>query len=235
MRRLAARAAAHWPASVTAAFLDFNLPSVPGRLRGLAVGAGRRSWCRLLLTSAYHGRVDLPEVLAAAGRGGAADGRAGAGRAGRRARSTAGRGACAGGVRTGHARYDGAGRCLAAGTSRRGSSLHCGVCGVGAVRGPVTCRAWSATHRRLRRPGPRPWRRCAPWARGGSRRRRTSWPLGGSTTPLRRRRAPLVSWVWPRRWGPLRSSSAGPRPRRIRSRRGTPRPVTRTSGAPSAR
>ncbi len=68
MRRLAARAAAHWPASVTAAFLDFNLPSVPWVLRGLAVGAPAPPIVvPALLTSAYHGRVDVPEVLAATG------------------------------------------------------------------------------------------------------------------------------------------------------------------------
>jgi sirohydrochlorin ferrochelatase len=66
MRRLAARAAAHWPASVTAAFLDFNLPSVPWALRGLAVAAPPVV-VPALLTSAYHGRVDVPEVLAATG------------------------------------------------------------------------------------------------------------------------------------------------------------------------
>ena len=74
MRRLASAVAASWPASVTAAFLDFNLPSVPWALRGLAPGAARSSGATgapivipALLTSAYHGRVDVPEVLAATG------------------------------------------------------------------------------------------------------------------------------------------------------------------------
>jgi sirohydrochlorin ferrochelatase len=65
IRRLAARVGAAWPAPVSAAFLDFNLPRVPSVLRGLAAG-----WSvppvvvPCLLTSAYHGRVDVPQVLA---------------------------------------------------------------------------------------------------------------------------------------------------------------------------
>jgi sirohydrochlorin ferrochelatase len=65
IRRLAARVGAAWPAPVSAAFLDFNLPAVPSVLRGLAAG-----WSvppvvvPCLLTSAYHGRVDVPQVLA---------------------------------------------------------------------------------------------------------------------------------------------------------------------------
>jgi sirohydrochlorin ferrochelatase len=63
MRGLAARVARVWPAPVTAAFLDFNEPTVADVLRG--VGPSVVVPC--LLTSAYHGRVDVPQVLADAG------------------------------------------------------------------------------------------------------------------------------------------------------------------------
>ena len=63
IRRLAARVGSAWPAPVTAAFLDFDLPSVPTALR--SVGPAIAVPC--LLTSAYHGRVDVPQVLAEAG------------------------------------------------------------------------------------------------------------------------------------------------------------------------
>jgi sirohydrochlorin ferrochelatase len=53
-----------WSEPVLTAFLDFDSPSVPGALRGL-VGAGSNPIVvPALLTRAYHGRVDLPEVLA---------------------------------------------------------------------------------------------------------------------------------------------------------------------------
>jgi len=50
---------------VAVAYLDHERPTVPRALAGLAA-AGHRSTVvvPLLLTSAYHGRVDLPEVLA---------------------------------------------------------------------------------------------------------------------------------------------------------------------------
>ncbi len=95
MRRLAACVAARWPAPVTVAFLDFNLPSVPSALRALSSAASSQvAWpaaspattpatppatppiiwpdarpvvVPALLTSAYHGRIDLPEVLRATG------------------------------------------------------------------------------------------------------------------------------------------------------------------------
>jgi sirohydrochlorin ferrochelatase len=68
IRRLAARVGASWSGPVSAAFLDFNLPAVPSVLRGLAPGAsGPAIVVPCLLTSAYHGRVDVPQVLADAG------------------------------------------------------------------------------------------------------------------------------------------------------------------------
>ncbi len=195
MRRLAARAAAHWPASVTAAFLDFNLPSVPWALRGLAVGAvAPPIVVPALLTSAYHGRVDVPEVLAATGvavRQTAVLGPAEPGEAPdpllvealRRRLSELSMG------------YDGL-VLLAAGTSHADSALYCGVRGVGAVRGPVraVC-GWLrfgvfAVGGRGRGGG------ACPGRPAGGGERRTSWRLGGSTTPLPRRRRLLVFWVW---------------------------------------
>jgi len=68
IRRLAARVAAAWSGPVSAAFLDFNLPAVPSVLRGLAAEASAPSVVvPCLLTSAHHGRVDVPQVLADAG------------------------------------------------------------------------------------------------------------------------------------------------------------------------
>jgi sirohydrochlorin ferrochelatase len=68
MRRLASRVRASWAGPVSAAFLDFNLPGVPSVLRGLAPGASAPSVVvPCLLTSAHHGRVDVPQVLADAG------------------------------------------------------------------------------------------------------------------------------------------------------------------------
>jgi sirohydrochlorin ferrochelatase len=65
VRHLADRVADRWPAPVTAAFLDFNQPTVPDVLRGLRDQVP--VVVPLLLTRAYHGRVDVPTVLAAAG------------------------------------------------------------------------------------------------------------------------------------------------------------------------
>jgi sirohydrochlorin ferrochelatase len=65
MVRLARRVRAHWPAPVVAAFLDFDTPSIPDTLRVLAPGGRTPTVVPMLLTSAYHGRVDLPAVLAA--------------------------------------------------------------------------------------------------------------------------------------------------------------------------
>ncbi len=105
MRRLASAVGQRWPGPVVTAFLEFNLPSVPGVLRGLAspapaqlgraeagraglgqaeaggagLGQAEPGWGRApaceprpvlvpaLLTRAYHGRVDIPAVLRAAG------------------------------------------------------------------------------------------------------------------------------------------------------------------------
>lgn len=64
MRRLAERVQAHWPAPVVAAFLDFDTPSIPDTLRVLAPTGRTPIVVPMLLTRAYHGRVDLPAVLA---------------------------------------------------------------------------------------------------------------------------------------------------------------------------
>jgi sirohydrochlorin ferrochelatase len=68
MRRLASEVGRRWPGPVVAAFLEFNLPSVPGVLRGLAGPAPAVPvLVPALLTRAYHGRVDVPAVLRQAG------------------------------------------------------------------------------------------------------------------------------------------------------------------------
>ena len=79
MRRLASEVGRRWPGPVVAAFLEFNLPTVPGVLRGLAGPApspsaslggdpgGTPVLVPALLTRAYHGRVDVPAVLRRAG------------------------------------------------------------------------------------------------------------------------------------------------------------------------
>jgi sirohydrochlorin ferrochelatase len=75
IRLLAAGVARRWAGPVTAAFLDFDPPTVPGALRVLhhqgvpAAAAGLAPVLApvvvpALLTRAYHRRVDLPEVLA---------------------------------------------------------------------------------------------------------------------------------------------------------------------------
>jgi sirohydrochlorin ferrochelatase len=64
VRRLAAAVRHRWDGPVVPAFLDFNLPAVPPVLRGLGGGS---VVVPALLTQAYHGRVDVPEVLASAG------------------------------------------------------------------------------------------------------------------------------------------------------------------------
>jgi sirohydrochlorin ferrochelatase len=77
MRRLASAVGQRWAGPVVTAFLEFNLPGVPGVLRGLASPPFlREPWRRVempapvlvpaLLTRAYHGRVDVPGVLRAA-------------------------------------------------------------------------------------------------------------------------------------------------------------------------
>lgn len=66
MTLLADRVGALWPAPVTAAFLDFDQPSIPDTLLAQAFLSGTtRSPIVVpaLLTSAYHNRVDLPAVL----------------------------------------------------------------------------------------------------------------------------------------------------------------------------
>ncbi|GAA1831032.1 sirohydrochlorin chelatase [Luedemannella flava] len=87
MRRLASAVGQQWPGPVVTAFIEFNLPSVPGVLRGLASprpiipaprwpeteSAGRAEpepaavLVPALLTKAYHGRVDIPALLREAG------------------------------------------------------------------------------------------------------------------------------------------------------------------------
>ena len=63
MRALAARVEQVWPAPVVAAFLDFDEPSIPDALVGFRDGTVPIV-VPALLTNAYHGRVDLPGVLA---------------------------------------------------------------------------------------------------------------------------------------------------------------------------
>jgi sirohydrochlorin ferrochelatase len=63
MRALAARVGQVWPAPVVAAFLDFDEPSIPDALAGLP-DEPAPVVVPALLTNAYHGRVDLPGVLA---------------------------------------------------------------------------------------------------------------------------------------------------------------------------
>lgn len=63
MRALAARVEQAWPAPVVAAFLDFDEPSIPDALAGFPDGTVPIV-VPALLTNAYHGRVDLPGVLA---------------------------------------------------------------------------------------------------------------------------------------------------------------------------
>jgi len=70
MVRLADRVGEYWPAPVTAAFLDFDAPSIPDALRVLRSegDAGPDPVVMpALLTRAYHGRVDLPAVIRATG------------------------------------------------------------------------------------------------------------------------------------------------------------------------
>ncbi|MBX6749523.1 MAG: cobalamin biosynthesis protein CbiX [Micromonosporaceae bacterium] len=63
MRALAARVGQAWPAPVVAAFLDFDEPSIPDTLADFPDGTVPVV-VPALLTNAYHGRVDLPGVLA---------------------------------------------------------------------------------------------------------------------------------------------------------------------------
>lgn len=68
VRRLARAVRAAWPAPVAAAFLDFNLPAVAPTVRALAVESDHPPVVvPALLTNAYHGRLDLPRVLARTG------------------------------------------------------------------------------------------------------------------------------------------------------------------------
>jgi sirohydrochlorin ferrochelatase len=66
IRQLAGRVADRWAGPVTPAFLDFDQPSVADALRG---HHDAPIVMPLLLTSAYHGRVDLPEVVRSCGVG----------------------------------------------------------------------------------------------------------------------------------------------------------------------
>jgi sirohydrochlorin ferrochelatase len=62
MREVGRRVALRWPGGATTAFLDFDTPSVPGALRELPIGRPAIV-VPALLTNAYHGRIDLPNVL----------------------------------------------------------------------------------------------------------------------------------------------------------------------------
>ena len=63
MRQLAGRVARRWSGPVTAAFLDFDSPSVPGALGALAGGPRAPVVVPALLTRAYHRKVDLPSLV----------------------------------------------------------------------------------------------------------------------------------------------------------------------------
>jgi len=65
MRGLAAAVGQRWGGEVRAAFLDFNPPSVPEALDALS---GPAIVVPMLLTRAYHSRVDVPGAVAASGR-----------------------------------------------------------------------------------------------------------------------------------------------------------------------
>ena len=67
MRALGDAVGERWHAPVKTAFLDFNPPSVPGALQALT-GRAIPIVVPALLTRAYHGRVDLPEVLSSVDR-----------------------------------------------------------------------------------------------------------------------------------------------------------------------
>jgi sirohydrochlorin ferrochelatase len=67
VRALARAVGRGWGGEVRPAFLDFNPPSVPAALRSVAAARQPAIVVPLLLTQAYHGRVDVPEVVAAAG------------------------------------------------------------------------------------------------------------------------------------------------------------------------
>lgn len=68
MRKLAAAVAARHAGPVTAAFLDFDSPSVKAAVQSVAAAAGASPVVvPALLVSAYHRRVDIPGVLMASG------------------------------------------------------------------------------------------------------------------------------------------------------------------------
>jgi sirohydrochlorin ferrochelatase len=67
MRALAEAVQRRREGPVEAAFLDFNSPAIPAALRAASAGGEVPIVVPALLTSAYHGRVDLPEVLRATG------------------------------------------------------------------------------------------------------------------------------------------------------------------------
>jgi sirohydrochlorin ferrochelatase len=68
MRSVAAAVGRAWAAPVVAAFLDFDRPSIPDTLETFAAVCEERVPIVVpaLLTDAYHGRIDLPGVLARA-------------------------------------------------------------------------------------------------------------------------------------------------------------------------
>jgi sirohydrochlorin ferrochelatase len=67
VRGLAAGVAARRAGPVSAGFLDFNLPTAPSVLRAYGVASPDPVVAvPLLLTSAYHGRIDVPAAVATA-------------------------------------------------------------------------------------------------------------------------------------------------------------------------
>jgi sirohydrochlorin ferrochelatase len=63
MRQLAGRVGRRWAGPVTAAFLDFDPPTVPGALAPLAGGRQVPVVVPALLTRAYHRKIDLPSLV----------------------------------------------------------------------------------------------------------------------------------------------------------------------------
>src|SRR5262249_52136502 len=67
VRRLADRVARRWAGPVTAAFLDFDPPTVAGALSEFGAFDRRPVVVPALLTRAYHRKVDLPAIGAGFG------------------------------------------------------------------------------------------------------------------------------------------------------------------------
>jgi sirohydrochlorin ferrochelatase len=69
VRRLADGVARRWAGPVTAAFLDFDPPTVPGALSGFGTLDRDPVIVPALLTRAYHRKVDLPALVSGFGVG----------------------------------------------------------------------------------------------------------------------------------------------------------------------